>query len=75
MNLVTIIPRLNSTQLNELHETMTSASLAYELGGDFKKIFRAAKHRKIGMMRRIYERLENCDIKQIEAMSKSLGEL
>ena len=75
MNLVTLIPKLNANQLSELHEVMTNASLAYELGGNFKEIFRRAKHRKIGRMRRIYQRLENCDIKQIEAMSKSLGEL
>lgn len=75
MNLITVIQRLNTAQLKELHQILTESAIAYEFGGNATEIFRRAKHRKVGLMRRVYERLEQCDNKQLEALSKSLGEL
>ncbi len=53
---------------------MLNASIAFETGGNYREVFRRAKQRKIGVLRRIYELLENASYEEIENLSKSLSE-
>ena len=73
--LVTQIKNLPSNKLLQLKETLVEAGIAFEAGGNPKEVFRRAKHKHIGLMRRIYERLETADNKSMSAMSEAMVEL
>lgn len=73
--LATQIKNLPFDKLFELKETLIEAGIAFEAGGNPKEVFRRAKHRHIGLMRRIYERLETADSQSMSAMSEAMVEL
>lgn len=72
--LTTQIKDLKRSQLHELHSTMLDACTAAELGGDWREIFRRAKHRKVGRLRRIYELLQSADRQDMASMAWTLTE-
>ena len=51
---------------------MLNASIAFEAGGNYKEIFRRARNRSIGLMKRIYELLLNATQEEIENLSRNL---
>ena len=73
MSLTSQLKNLSPQQIKSLSDTMLNASIAFETGGNYREIFRRAKQRKIGLMRRIYELLEQAPYEDIENLSKSLA--
>ena len=73
--LITQIKNLPLNKLLQLKETLVEAGIAFEAGGNPKEVFRRAKHKHIGLMRRIYERLETADDNSMSAMSEAMVEL
>ena len=63
---------LKPQQIRELYGVMLDAAVAHEITGCHRDVFRRAKYRKVGALRRVYETLEHASYKQIEAMSRSL---
>lgn len=72
MSLQTAILRLKPEQVQELADIMYDACIAMEAGGCYTEVFRRAKHRKVGSMRKMYERLEKATPKQISRMADHL---
>jgi len=75
MSLASQLPNLNETQLKSLADTMLNAGIAFENGGDHKEIFRRARIRHIGLMRRIYTLLEHASRDEIDVMAKKLTDI
>jgi hypothetical protein len=74
MSLQAAVFRLKPDQVKELADTMYEACVAMELGGSYKEVFRRAKHRKVGSMRKMYERMEKATPRQISSMADHLIE-
>jgi len=74
MSLQAAILRLKPDQVKELADTMYDACIAMEAGGCYTEVFRRAKHRRVGCMRKMYERLEKATPKQLERMAGHLVE-
>lgn len=74
MSLTSQLKNLNDKQLKSMCDTMLTASIAFENGGNYREIFRRAKQGRIGLVRRIYESLEQAEPKEIEALASSLAE-
>lgn len=70
---VTQLHLLTSEQLSELKEALLNAGLAYELGGDWRAVFRSYKHKyQVGYIHRLYrtlETLKDLPDSSLEAMS------
>ena len=66
------VKNLSHKKLFDLKSTMTEAAVAFEIGGNPKEIFRRAKHRNIGLLRRIYAKLEKADREGLRSMSDAL---
>ena len=76
MSLATQVYKLNQTQVKHAVHTMLDASLVKETGGNWREIFRRAKHQyPFGRLHRIYALLENATETEIETMSASLAEI
>lgn len=75
MSLTSQLPNLNETQLRSLSSTPLNASLAHENGGNPREIFRRAKYRHIGLMHRIYKRLQHASHAEIDHLSKHIAEI
>jgi hypothetical protein len=63
---------LKTAQILELHDVLVTACTAAELDGDWREVFRRAKNRKVGRMRRIYELLYNADKADIHRAAQHL---
>ena len=74
MSLQAAILRLKPEQVKELAETMYDACIAMEVSGCYKEVFRRAKHRRVGCMRKMYERMEKATPKQLSRMADHLLE-
>lgn len=75
MSLARQIPNLSTEQLKAVHACLVEAGIAYEAGGNWREIFRRAKQRKVGLVRRIYELMEKADRHGIDRMTQALVEL
>jgi len=75
MSLTSQLPQLNDSQLKSLCDTLLTAAMVYENDGNYREIFRRAKYRHLGLMRRIYELLQHATRDEIDALSNSLSEL
>ena len=64
------VKSLNTTQFKSLNDTLLDASIAYEGGGNYREIFRRAKLRRVGLLRKIYGMLEQAPCEEIEIISK-----
>lgn len=60
---------LKPHQVNELHSVMTEASIAFEMGASAADVFKKAKHRKVGALRCIYERLEKLNKYELDKVA------
>ncbi|WP_347987711.1 hypothetical protein [Methylomonas sp. AM2-LC] len=74
VSLTSQLKNLSPQQIKSLSDTMLNASIAFETGGNYREVFRRAKQRRIGLMRRIYELLEQAPYQDIENLSKVLAE-
>ncbi len=65
---------LTTEQLVELHEAFTSASLAHELGSDWRLLFieKATKYR-LGYKHRLYAMLAKIHFEKIEYLSAAMA--
>lgn len=72
MSLTKQLPKLADTQIHELHNRLLDACTAMELGGNWREVFRRARHRRTGIMRRLYELLYNADRADIDRAAKHL---
>jgi len=68
------VKKLPVPKLLQLKTTLIEASIAFEAGGHPKEVFRRAKHRQIGLLRRIYEMLETADSNNLAEISKIMNE-
>lgn len=59
MSLTNQIANLSDAQLHDLHNALLDACTAMEMGGNWREVFRRARYRRVGRMRRIYELLYN----------------
>ena len=75
MNLTNQLKDLDAMQIKSLNSTILDASIAYEAGGNYREIFRRAKCRRVGLMRSIFEMLEQVPEAEIENLSRSLVEI
>jgi hypothetical protein len=73
MQLANQFKNLSRTQFKCLSLAVLDASIAYEGGGNYREIFRRAKLRRNGLMRQVFESLENAPQEEIECLSKSLN--
>jgi hypothetical protein len=74
MALANQICQLSEKQLMEVYGVMLEAGITNEFCGNYREIFRRAKHRRVGRMRRIYETLEQAAPDDIKAVSQALTE-
>ena len=74
MSLVNAVLRLKPEQVKELADTMHTAAIAMEVGGNYQEVFRRAKQRRVGCMRKMYERMEKATPKQLSRMADHLVE-
>ena len=72
LRLTNQLKNLSPEQIKSLSDTMLNASIAFETGGNYKEIFRRARNRSIGLMKRIYELLLNATQEEIENLSRNL---
>jgi len=64
---------LTSDQLHELASCMTEASLAHELGGDWRKIFKNKTYKySVGYVSRVYNMLAKMHHTKIECLARSI---
>lgn len=74
MSLNKAVLRLKPHQVQEIHAIMVEGCIAAALGEDYQEIFRRAKQRKVGSMRKMLERMQNATPKQLERMADHLVE-
>lgn len=72
MSLTNQIANLNDVQIHSLHNTLLDACTAMELNGNWREIFRRAKYRNIGLMKRIYELLHKANPEDIDRAASHL---
>jgi hypothetical protein len=72
MSLTEQIANLNDVQIHSLHNTLLDACTAMELDGNWREIFRRAKNRHVGLMKRIYELLHQA---QPDDINRAAGHL
>jgi hypothetical protein len=72
MSLTEQIANLNDVQIHSLHNTLLDACTAMELGGNWREVFRRAKQRHIGLMKRIYELLHQAQPDDIDRAANHL---
>jgi len=73
MTLANQVKHLSKEHLEELHTALTIAGIVFETGGDYQEIFRLEKNRHpVGLLNRIYRKLQRADGAAIDAM---LGQL
>ena len=61
-------------KINQLSAIMLNASIVYELGGDYKALFKKARFANLGLLRRIYRQLEEADWETIEEISRIMSD-
>lgn len=66
--------QLTHDQVKEVKNVLLEACTAMELGGDWREVFRRARNRRVGRMRRIYDMLYEADIKAIDMAAQTLTE-
>jgi len=65
---------LTKDQLHELASCMTEASLAHELGGDWRSVFMVKKNKyKVGYVGRVYKMLYNMHYTKIECLARAIS--
>ena len=69
MSLEAAILRLKVEQVREVADVIYDACIAVEAGGTYTEVFRRAKQRKVGSMRKIYERLEKTTPSQMKRIT------
>lgn len=74
MSLTDQLPNLTTDQLRALHATLVEASLAAQLNGNWREIFRRARHAHLGRLQRIYALLESSDAETIKRTAEHLTE-
>lgn len=76
MSLTSQVFQLKPHEVKEACGVMLDASLALENKGNWREIFRQAKHKHFaGRLRRIYALLEKAKPEDIEQMAASLAEV
>ncbi len=76
MSLTTQVFQLKPDEVKEACSVMLNASIALENNGNWREIFRRAKHKhSAGRLRRIYALLEKAQAEDIDSMSKSLADV
>ena len=74
MNLPEAYLKLPDQKKIQVYDTMLEAGLAYQAGGNWREVFRRAKHQCRGVESRIYETLEQADYDAVERMINGLVE-
>lgn len=70
MSMHEMVYRLKPSRLIVLKETLSSAAVAHEIGGNPREVFRRAKHAAcVGIEKKLYTQLEAADSKQLDALS------
>jgi len=73
MSLAEQIKHLSQEHVTELHAALTLSGIVFETGGDYQEVFRIEKNRNpVGLLNRIYRKLQQADSEAINAM---LGQL
>lgn len=76
MSLTSQVFQPNPAEAKEACNVMLDASIAMENGGNWREIFRKAKHRHCAvLLRRVYALIETAHQHDIEQMSKILSEV
>ena len=75
MSLVDDVYRLHPHQVKEACDVMLTASIALEVGTDWRIHFIRAKNRSVGRLRRIFDVLSKTDISTARGISKALTEV
>jgi hypothetical protein len=59
--------KLSKENRKEIHETLTSAGIAYYLGSDYKRVLQNAEKRTISpLMKRVYKMTQDIDVNSFE---------
>lgn len=68
------ISSLSTDQLMELQSAMFDASIAGEMNGNWREVFRLKRHKyKVGSLRKIYDYLYTMPDYSIDALSRSIS--
>lgn len=73
-NLLLMVAMLKPDKVKEFASVLYEACLAMEAGGDYHEVFRRAKQRKVGALRRLYERLEHSTKGELERIADRMME-
>lgn len=73
-NLMLMVAMLKPEKVKEFASTLYEACLAMEAGGDYHEVFRRAKQRKVGALRRLYQRMEHSTRGELERIADRMME-
>ena len=73
-NLLLKVAMLKPDRVREFASVLYEACLAMEAGGNYHEVFRRAKQRKVGALRRLYERLERTTKSELERVANHMME-
>lgn len=73
-NLLLMVAMLKPDKVRAFASVLYEACLAMEAGGDYHEVFRRAKQRKVGALRRLYERLERSTKGELERIADRMME-
>jgi hypothetical protein len=70
------LPLLTKEQLSELHATMVTAGVAYELQGDWRQVFKRMSYKYCaGYVHRVYAMLATMHPSKIERLTQAISEV
>lgn len=75
MSLIDDVYKLHPHQVKEACDVMLDASIAMEVGNDWRMHFKRAMHKTQGRQRRIYKIMSQLSADEMDSVSKSLADV